>query len=65
VQRLSETSVRLSIQDQITPSLELAGLIAGLLREALRQAGATEVEVLLISSQALGDGQDLFGVEWR
>ena len=65
VQRLGENAVRLSIQDQITPSLELAGLIAGLVREALRQAGATDVEVLLISSQALGDGRDLFGVEWR
>jgi hypothetical protein len=65
VHRISEHSARLSIQDQTTPSLELAGLVGGLLREALGQAGATEVEVLLISSQALGDGRDLFGVEWR
>lgn len=65
VQPLGERSVRLSIQDQTTPSLELAGLVAGLLREALRQAGARDVEVLLISAQALGDGRDLFGVEWR
>jgi serine/threonine-protein kinase len=65
VHRTSERSARLSIQDQTTPSLELAGLLAGLLRDALRQAGAEDVEVLLIGAQALGDGRDLFGVEWR
>jgi len=39
--------------------------VGGLLRDALAQAGAAEAEVLLISSQALGDGRDLYGVEWR
>ena len=64
VHRLAERSVRLMVQDQTTPSLELSGLLAGLLREAMRQAGAREVEVLLLSAQALGDGADIFGVEW-
>lgn len=65
VRRLSERTARLSIQDQTTPSLELAGLVGGLLRDALVQAGAHDVEVLLIGAQALGDGRDLFGVQWR
>lgn len=65
VQRVSDRQARLWIQDQTTPSLELAGWLGGLLREAMREAGAREVEVLLIASQALGDARDLFGVEWR
>lgn len=64
VRMTSDRSARLSIGEQSTPSLELAGLIGGLLRDAMRQAGAHEVEVTLISSQALGDRADLFGVDW-
>ena len=65
VQRVSDVQARLWLQDQTTPSLELAGWLGGVLREAMREAGAREVEVLLIASQALGDARDLFGVEWR
>ncbi len=64
VRSLGPRSVRLQVRAQSTPSLELAGFIAGLLRDALRQAGAHDVEVTLIASQALGDGADRFGVEW-
>lgn len=63
--RIGETTARLWVMDQPTPSLELAGWMAGLLREAMRQAGAQDVEVLLIAAEALGDGRDLYGVEWR
>jgi len=62
--RVGETAARLWVMDQPTPSLELAGWMAGLLREAMRQAGADRVEVLLIAAEALGDGRDLYGVEW-
>ncbi|MBX3274483.1 MAG: protein kinase [Sandaracinaceae bacterium] len=62
---LGPASARLWVRGQPTPSLELAGWTAGLLRDALRQTGATEVEVLLIGAEALGDGRDLYGVDWR
>ena len=65
VQTLSASSARLAIRGQSTPSLELSGLLAGLFREAMRMAGAEEVELLLISSDALGDGLDLYGLSWR
>ncbi len=65
VQRAGEQAARLSVERQVTPSLEVAGLVAGLLREALHEAGARECEVLLISSEALGDRRDLYGIEWR
>lgn len=58
-------SARLWVTGQPTPSLELAGWTAGLLRDAMRQTGAHDVEVLLIGAEALGDGRDLFGVDWR
>lgn len=64
VRRTGAKQARLWVLDQSTPSLELAGWTAGLLRDALRQAGAREPEVLLILSDALGDGRDLYGVEW-
>ena len=64
VRRIGRTSARLWVSNQSTPSLELAGWMAGLLRNALRQAGAPDAEVLLILSEALGDGRDLYGVEW-
>lgn len=63
--RLGAGSARLWVTGQPTPSLELAGWTAGLLRDAMRQTGATEVEVLLIGAEALGDGRDLYGVDWR
>ncbi|MCB9597657.1 MAG: protein kinase [Sandaracinaceae bacterium] len=63
--RLGPGSARLWVASQPTPSLELAGWTAGLLRDGMRQTGATEVEVLLIGAEALGDGRDMFGVDWR
>ncbi|MEZ4338296.1 MAG: hypothetical protein R3B82_16875 [Sandaracinaceae bacterium] len=63
--RIGTGSARLWVAGQPTPSLELAGWTAGLLRDAMRQTGAHDVEVLLIGAEALGDGRDLFGVEWR
>lgn len=65
VTRMGDKAARVSVERQVTPSLELAGLVAGLMRQALREAGATESEVLLISSEALGDKRDLYGIEWR
>lgn len=65
VQKVGDNAARVSVERQVTPSLELAGLMAGLLRQGLRDAGASESEVLLISSEALGDKQDLYGIEWR
>ncbi len=65
VQRVAERSARLSVERQVTPSLELAGLIGGLLRQGVREAGASESEVVLISSEALGDARDLYGVDGR
>lgn len=64
VVRVSEKSARLSVERQVTPSLEIAGLVAGIVRQSLREAGAESAEVVLISSEALGDAKDLFGVEW-
>lgn len=58
---MGDKAARVSVERQVTPSLEVAGLVAGLMREA----GATESEVLLISSEALGDKRDLYGIEWR
>jgi serine/threonine-protein kinase len=64
VQRTGDGSARLSVERQVTPSLELAGLVAGIVRRGLLEAGASEAQVLLISSEALGDARDLYGVEW-
>ncbi|MGF1466345.1 MAG: protein kinase [Sandaracinaceae bacterium] len=64
VRRLSPGSIRLSVTGQPTPSLELAGFTAGLLREGMRRAGARHAEVVLISSAALGDSEDRYGAEW-
>jgi len=64
VQRVGERAARLSLERQVTPSLELAGLVAGIVRRGLLEAGASEAQVLLISSEALGDARDLYGVEW-
>lgn len=64
VRRLKPGEARLSVRAQLTPSLELAGFTAGLIREALRRTGAREAKVTLISSEALGDAQDLYGVTW-
>lgn len=65
VQRIADDAARVSVERQGTPSLELAGLVAGLLRQALREAGAREPRVQLVGSEALGDKQDLYGIEWR
>ncbi|MCC6877599.1 MAG: protein kinase, partial [Sandaracinaceae bacterium] len=62
--RLGERSARLWIEEQETPSLELAGFVAGLVRGAMKELGAPKVEVMIISAQALGDARDIFGVEW-
>jgi hypothetical protein len=64
VMRVSDGVARLSIERQVTPSLEVAGLVGGILRQSLREAGAASAEVVLISSEALGDAKDLYGVEW-
>ncbi|MGE0788636.1 MAG: serine/threonine protein kinase [Sandaracinaceae bacterium] len=65
VRRTGHRSARLSVVGQTSPALELAGWMGGLVREALRVAGAHEVEVTLISAEALGDRQDLYGVDWN
>lgn len=58
-------AARLSVCGQTAPRLELAGLMGGILREGLSQLGAQEVEVVLITAEALGDGRDLYGASWR
>ena len=47
VRRQGPNAARLWVTGQSTPSLELAGWTAGLLRAAMREAGANEPEVLL------------------
>lgn len=47
-----------------TPSLEVAGLTAAILRGALVEAGARPVSVSIIASSALGDRRDLFLARW-
>ena len=64
IRRVGPTKARLWVMNQSTPSLELAGWMAGLLRNAMRQAGAVDAEVLLILSETLNNGRDLYGVEW-
>jgi len=64
VRRTGPNRARLWVLNQSTPCLELTGWMAGLLRDALRQAGAHDAEVFIILSDALGDGRDLYGVEW-
>ncbi|MCS6799922.1 MAG: protein kinase [Myxococcota bacterium] len=58
-------SARYAVQDLSEPSLELAGLVAGVMRGALRVVGATEAEVYVTASQALGDVADVYGMSWK
>lgn len=58
------TSARLGVKEQIEPSLELSGFVAGLLRAAIRNTGVRHSEVMLVSCQALGDALDIYGVSW-
>jgi serine/threonine protein kinase len=46
------------------PSLEITGLTAGILRAALREAGAPNAEVSIIACAALGDLRDVFVASW-
>lgn len=59
-----EHTARLAVEGQRAPTLELTALIGGLLRQALREAGARQAEVVVIAAQALGDGRDLYGLAW-
>ena len=55
-------SARLTVREQIEPTLELSGFFAGLLRAAIRAAGAPHADVYLTACQALGDAADVYGV---
>jgi serine/threonine protein kinase len=46
------------------PSLEVTGLTAGLLRAALREAGAPLADVSIVACSALGDVRDVFIARW-
>ncbi|MDB4974021.1 MAG: Serine/threonine protein kinase [Myxococcaceae bacterium] len=54
---------RLSVRGQLSPTLELSALFAGILRGQLQLLGA-HGEVNLAASQALGDGADLYALSW-
>ncbi|MDB4988261.1 MAG: Serine/threonine protein kinase [Myxococcaceae bacterium] len=56
-------SGRLSVREQLQPSLELSALFAGILRGQL-QLLAPHGEVNLAASQVLGDGADLYVLGW-
>lgn len=64
IRLVSEKKARLWVTNQPTPSLELAGWFAGLLRAAMRETDAVDPKVDLVASEALGDGRDLYGIEW-
>ncbi len=55
---------RLEIADFSEPSLALAAAVAGYLDEALRLAGAREVDVRVARAAALGDDRDVFEATW-
>jgi len=58
-------TARLAIRGQVEPSLELCAVMAGLVREGLRVAGATRAEVYTTACQALGDAACIYGVSWE
>ncbi len=56
---------RLAVRGQAEPTLELTGFVAGLLRAAMRTAGAGDPEVLVSACQARGDVADIYQVSYR
>lgn len=59
----SDHSAKLSIEGH-APSLEVTGLTAGILRAALREAGAPNADVSILACTALGDHRDVFVARW-
>ena len=57
-------SARLAVRGQVEPSLELCAVMAGLVRQGLRGAGASRAEVHTTACQALGDVACVYGVTW-
>ncbi|MCA9601695.1 MAG: hypothetical protein KC417_06715, partial [Myxococcales bacterium] len=61
----SKSEARVAVAEQPRPSLEMSAWVSGLLRGVLRKAGATDVEVAVPASQALGDAADVYGLSWK
>lgn len=64
VARASRGHGRLEIRDPGAPSLERAVLVVGLIEEALRLAGARDVDVRLVQAAGLGEGADVIEATW-
>jgi hypothetical protein len=58
-------TARVAVRGQVEPSLELCAVMAGLVREGLRGAGASRAEVYTTACQALGDVACVYGVSWE
>jgi serine/threonine-protein kinase len=57
--------MRLAVESQRAPTLEVTALIAGFLRGALRSTGVREPRVLIVEAEAVGDPLDLYALDWR
>ncbi len=59
----TERGAKLYIEGH-SPSLEVTGLTAGIVRAALQEAGASSADVSIVACSALGDVRDVFIVRW-
>ncbi len=64
VGRLGRGYGRVEVRESGEPSLIFSVLLIGFLDRALEHCGATEVEVNLLSSPALGDDHGIYEVSW-
>lgn len=64
VAKLGRGYGRLVVEGMDDPSLALNAMIAGYLDEALRIAGAREVDVRVARAAALGDDKDIYEATW-
>ncbi|MEM9193525.1 MAG: serine/threonine-protein kinase [Myxococcota bacterium] len=64
VLRSGQGFARLELREQGTPSLLLCVTMIGFLEQSLRQLGAVQAEVTLLSSRALGDTGSRFSLSW-
>ncbi len=63
--KLENNSAKLAVSRQNAPGLEFGAWFGGLMRGLLTVAGAYEIEVNLVSNQALGDDSDVYALSWR
>lgn len=64
LRRIGRGYARIELVERTGASLTLAVLILGFVERALGRFGAAEVEVNLVSSRALDDGETLLDVSW-